>query len=101
MKRFECTVTGVDKFIIELDENKMNASWLENFKNNFYSIEDFKDRADMIARYRARFGEAYSNPLESGKPPIGVFKDDWRIFDDINIEVISEDDNCEVEVKEI
>ncbi|MFV1455481.1 hypothetical protein [Bacillus mycoides] len=36
MKRFECTVTRVDKFVIELDENKMNESWLENFKNNLF-----------------------------------------------------------------
>ncbi|HDR6319127.1 TPA: hypothetical protein QCU53_006094, partial [Bacillus thuringiensis] len=105
MKKFECTVTRVDSFVIEIDESKMDATWLENFKNNFYSIEDLKGHADMIAQYRARFGheciEGYGIPLENGKPPIGVAKDDWRIFDAINIQVISEDDDCEVEVKEI
>lgn len=104
MKRFECTVTRVDKFVIEIDESKMDATWLENFKNNFYSIEDLRGHADMIAQYRARFGheciEGYGIPLESGKPPIGVAKDDWRIFDAINIEVVSEDNDCDVEVKE-
>ncbi|HDX9549366.1 TPA: hypothetical protein ROX86_001859 [Bacillus thuringiensis] len=105
MKKFECTVTRVDSFFIEIDESKMDVTWLENFKNNFYSIEDLKGHADMIAQYRARFGheciEGYGIPLENGKPPIGVAKDDWRIFDAINIQVISEDDDCEVEVKEI
>ncbi|HFU7090115.1 TPA: hypothetical protein ACGN8S_005269 [Bacillus cereus] len=105
MKKFACTVTRVDKFVIELDESKMNASWLENFKNNFYNIEDLKGHADMIAQYRARFSheciEGYGIPLESGNPPIGVANDDWRIFDAINIQVVSEDNDCEVEVKEI
>ncbi|MDF9524603.1 hypothetical protein P5815_29355 [Bacillus cereus] len=105
MKKFVCTVTRVDKFTIALDENKMNASWLENFKNNFYDIEDLKGHADMIAQYRARFGheciEGYGIPLENGKPPIGVSEEDRRIFDAINIHVVSEDNNCEVEVKEI
>ncbi|MEH6891891.1 hypothetical protein V7024_19815 [Bacillus sp. JJ864] len=105
MKKFECRVTRVDKFVIEIDESKMDASWLENFKNNFYNIEDLKGHADMIAQYRARFGheciEGYGIPLESGKLPIGVAKDDWRIFDAINIQVVSEDNDCEVEVEEI
>jgi hypothetical protein len=105
MKKFECMVTRVDKFVIELDENKMDASWLENFKNSFYNIDDLKGHADMIAQYRARFGheciEGYGIPLEDGKPPIGIAKDDWRIFDAVNIQVISEDDDCEVGVKEI
>ncbi|HHT7156162.1 hypothetical protein P4388_25170 [Bacillus thuringiensis] len=27
----------------------MDASWFENFKNNFYDIEDLKGHAEMIA----------------------------------------------------
>ncbi|MBV6681469.1 hypothetical protein [Bacillus thuringiensis] len=105
MKKFVCTVTRVDKFTIALDENKMDASWFENFKNNFYDIEDLKRHAEMIAQYRARFGDecikGYGIPLEKGNPPIGVSEDGWRVFDAIHIHVISEDNDCEVEIKEI
>jgi hypothetical protein len=103
MKKFECTVTREDKYIIELDENVLNEEWMKDFRKVFFDFDGLDEHAEQIAQMRARFNrsfiEGYGVPLIDGeKPP---FIKDEQVNKAINIVVISEDENCDVEVEEI
>jgi hypothetical protein len=104
MKKFECTVTREDKFIIEFDEDIINEEWMEEFRESFYNFHTLKEHAEHIAQFKARFGEhdfieGYGVPLVNGKIP--CFAHDGSIEKGINIQIVSEDEECEVEVVEI
>lgn len=104
MKKFECTVTREDKYIIELDENILDEEWMAHFRRYFYDCHNLNEHAEHIAQFRARFGdhnfiEGYGVPLVNGKKPI--FADENSINKAINIIIVSEDEDCEVEVEEI
>ncbi|WP_099301957.1 hypothetical protein [Bacillus sp. Marseille-P3800] len=102
MKKFRCTVTRTDEYEIELDENVMNEEWMEDFRENLYNFKSLKDHAEHIAQHKARFDDAfiegYGEPLINGKK-------NWRTKEGeeeahINVNVISEDSECEVDVIE-
>ncbi len=102
MKRFICKVTREDEYIIEFDENIINEEWMEDFRNYFYNFNNLKEHAEHLAQLRARVGDGfmggYGNPMIGAKPPW------WSVLDyekGINIIIKSEDQECEVEVKEI
>jgi len=102
MKRFDCTVTREDKYIIEFDENIINEEWMQEFRESMYGFTKLEEHAKHIAQLRARAGdgfmEGYGDPMKNGEPP-------WWSLNDyekgINIRIVSEDEECEVEVEEI
>ncbi len=73
---------------------------MTNKEKNRKQLEEI---AEHIAQFRARFGErfieGFGRPLENGKKPI--WADESELEPAINIQVISEDKNCFVDVKEI
>ncbi len=107
MKKFKTTVTRTDEYIIEFDENVINEEWMQHFKRYFYDFDDLEEHAEHMAQYRARFGEGfiegYGNVKVNGKIPWYALNDKNRESDEsaINIQIISEDQNCEVEIEEI
>jgi len=103
-RKFECTVTREDKYIIEFDDEIINQEWIEDFANDFYDFKDLKEHAEHLAQFRARFPdvsfiEGYRVPLIDGKLPL--FSDKNDVEEGINIIVISEDEECEVDVEKI
>jgi hypothetical protein len=103
MKKFECIVTRTDKYIIEFDENIINEEWMEEFRKYSYSFYTLKEHAEHLAQHRARFEtnfiEGYAVPLVNNKQPI--LTDEEDLEKGINIKIISEDEECEVDVVEI
>lgn len=103
MKRFKCTVERTDEYIIEIDENKINREWIEEFKKHFYDFDTLEEHAGYIAQYRARFEsnfiEGYGVPLINGKKPPLLSPNEFE--SGINVIIISEDYNGNVDVEEI
>lgn len=104
MKRYKCVVTRREEYIIELDDNKLNEEWMQEFKEVFYDFDDLEEHAEHIAKERARFGhgffEGYGIPLVNGKS-ICFDEAETEVNESINIKVISEDDDCDVDVYEL
>lgn len=105
MKRFKCTVTREDEYIIEIDENVFDEERLEHFREYFYDFDSLEEHAEHIAQFRARFGdhdfiEGYGIPLVNGKNP-RYDNDESSLEKGINIVVVSEDKYCDVDVEEI
>ena len=104
MKRFKCTVTRVDEYIIEFDENKINEKWMKEFRDEFYDFNDLREHAEHIAQLRARFGssflEGYGYVLVDNKVPL-MATDKDIIEDGINIQIVSEDVDCKIKVKKL
>jgi len=102
-KRFKCTVERTDEYIIEFDDEIINQEWLDEFYENFYNFQELEEHAEYIAQIRARteqdFIEGYGVPLVNGKIP--HFVDNNSVEKRINIIIVSEDENCEVDVEEI
>lgn len=107
MKRFECTVTREDKYIIEFDENIINKEWMKDFREYFYGFDTLEEHAEHLAQFRARFGdqdfiEGYGVVNVNGADPRWTNKTARRTDEEaINIKVISEDNDCSVDVEEI
>jgi hypothetical protein len=103
MKKFKCTVTRTDEYEIEIDDKVLNKEWMKNFRSTFYPFDTYAEHAEQIAQMRARsdssFIEGYGTPLVNHKIPFGAEKN--SIERAININVLSEDDDCDVEVEEI
>lgn len=102
MKRFKCKVTRVDEYIIELDEGELNEEWMQDFREVFCDFDDLEEHAEHIAKERARFRsefiEGYGVPLVNGK---SAYFEPLGINESINIKIISEDDDCDVDVYEL
>lgn len=106
MKRFECEVVRTDKYIIEIDESKLNEEWMEAFRSVFYDFNSFEEHAEHIAQLQARFGnrfiEGYGDVKRNGQVSFGGKEENRSEYEDaINIKVISEDYDCYVDVEEI
>jgi len=103
MKRFKCKVERVNEYIIEFDEEILNQEWLDEFSKHFYKFKGLEEHAEHIAQIRARteqdFIEGYGIPLVNGKVP--HFADKYNIEKGINIVIVSEDEDCEIDVEEI
>jgi hypothetical protein len=102
MKKFKCTVERTDEYIIEFDENVINDEFLKGFSGYIFHVEDLIDLAEHIAQFRARFGEGFiegiGRPLEDGERP--AFANEKELIRAININVVSEDNDIYVAVKE-
>ena len=103
MKRFKCKVERVNEYIIEFDEEVLNEEWMKYFRSVFFNYHELDEHAEHIAQMRARFEqsfiEGYGVPLVDGKIP--SFADEKSVNKAINIVIVSEDEDCEVEVEEI
>jgi hypothetical protein len=105
MRKFKCEVTRTDEYIIEIDENIINKEWLDDFRKHFYGFTGLREHAKYIAQFRARFGEhdfieGYGIPLVNGKNP-RYDNDESSLEKGINIRILSEDQNCDVDVEEM
>jgi hypothetical protein len=106
MKKYKCKVTRVDEYEIEFDETKCNEAWMADFRSVFFNFHDLEEHAEQIAQMRARYGadfiEGYGNILQNGAIPTSCMLTELNEANhDININIISEDEDCEVEVEEI
>ena len=104
MKRFKTTVTRTDEYVIEIDENIINQEWMENYKKYFADFDTYEEHAEHLAQMRARFEhgfiEGYGTVLVDGRKPWYI-QDDNKVDKGINIKILSEDQDCEVDVEEI
>lgn len=103
MKKFKCSVTRTDEYEIEIDETVLDEEWMEDFRQYFYNYHEYDEHAEHIAQHRARFEmnfiEGYGIPLiNGGRPP---FAEEKGLNKAININIISEDEDCSVDVEEI
>jgi hypothetical protein len=108
MRKFRCKVTRIDEYEVELDENIFNQEFIEHFKKYFFDYETLEEHAKHIAQFRARFGErfieGYGIPKVNGKLPFIARinkKDLESVNHGLNINILNEDNDCEVEVEEI
>lgn len=74
MKKFKCTVTKTDEYIIEIDENKINEEWMEDFRGYMYSsFYEYEDHAEHLAQLMFEQGEGfyegYGRVKINGKEP--------------------------------
>jgi hypothetical protein len=100
MKKFEVEVVKTDRYVIEFDETKINEQWMEEYRRYFTKINTLRGHAENIAQLRSRFDgtffEGYGFPLINGK----------RVSDEltdigINIQIVSEDEDVDVDAKEL
>lgn len=107
MKRFRCTVTRTDEYIIEFDETKFNEEWMKGFREVFYNYHSLEEHAEHIAVNRVSNGrdfiEGYGIPKQNGNRPFSLlFEENEKCFEPgINIIIKSEDDDYDVDVEEI
>lgn len=103
MVKFKATVTRNDEYIIEFDEERFNEQWMKEFRDIFYDFDSLEEHAEHVAQFRARFSEeyieGYGAPLVNGREPI--FHKGDTVEQKLNIQVISEDEEIEVDVQEI
>lgn len=117
MKKFKCTVTRVDEYKIEIDENIINDEWMEHFRSYMYDYYELSEHAEHLAQFQARIGdqdfiEGYGHVKRNGK--LLYSREDYdesgkRLPESecrqpapgINIKVVSEDNDCEVDVEEV
>ena len=100
MKKFNCTVTRIDEYEIEIDENIVNDEWMKSFKKTFSNVETIKEHAGLIAQGRARgeiFIEGYGVPLLDNEFQYYMGK---KSVEDVGINIVplSEDEDCDVDV---
>lgn len=108
MKKFRCTVTRVDGYEIEFDEKVINQEWLDKFAEHMYEFDTLEEHAEHLAQYRARtsnrFIDGYGVIKVNGKIPFPYNTKDFNTYYKemgININIISEDEACDVEIEEI
>ena len=108
MKKFRCTVTRVDGYEIEFDDRVINQEWLDEFAECMYEFDTLEEHAEHLAQYRARIGsrfiDGYGVVKVDGKIPFSYNTKDFDAYYKemgININIISEDEACDVEIEEI
>jgi len=103
MKKFKCVVTRTDEYEIEIDDKVLDEKWMKAFKEVMFNFDTYEEHAEQIAQMRARFGEhfieGYGNTLVNGEKP--WYTDEENVNKSININIISEDNDCYVDVEEL
>jgi len=103
MKRFKCKVERVNEYIIEFDEEVLDEEWMKYFRSVFFNYHELNEHAEHIAQMRARFKksfiEGYGVPLIDGE--VSYFANEKSVNKAINIIIVSEDEECDVDVEEI
>lgn len=116
MKRFKCTVTRTDEYIIELDENVINKEFMSEFRQVFYNFTSLENHAEHLAQFQARIGnsfiEGYGHVNRDGKLIFSLEdynKDGSKKPENerrksaagINIISVDEDNDCEIDIEDI
>lgn len=108
MKKFKCTVTRVDEYEVEFDENVIDKEWMNDFASFMYEFDTLEEHAEHLAQYEARIGnsfiEGYGVVKRNGRFPYPYDTEEHKDTckeNGINIKVVSEDDDCDVEVEEL
>lgn len=108
MKKFKCKVTRVEEYEIEIDETKINEKWLKEFRSYMYNFHNYKEHSEHLASLRARQGEGfyegYGYISVNRSKPLAVMlseENESSYEPGININIISEDEKCDVEVEEV
>jgi len=104
MKRFKCIVTRIDEYEIELDENIINEEWMEDYRKYFQDLYTLEELAHYLAQYQARFPsdefiEGFGNVKRNGF--LSALSRNETPAPGINIKIISQDDDCDVDVEEM
>ena len=103
MRKFNCVVTRVDEYEIEIDENVMTEEWMANYRKTFGGIQTLREHAKLIAQEKARgevFIEGYGVPMLDNEFQYYMNKRSTENIG-INIVTLSEDDDCDVDCFEI
>lgn len=118
MKKFKCTVTRTDEYEIEFDESIYDEEWMEAFRAYMFDFHNLSQHAQYIAQHQARLGsardfiEGYGYVKRDGDLPLSGkdFDKDGKWLPaskrrqpapGININILSEDEDCEVDVEEV
>lgn len=118
MKKFNVTVTRVDEYEIEVDENIWNEKELKEWEKSFFPVNDQKDLAKILAgsvmklgsdhgfiegfgyvRMKRKSGDLMSH-FRSGKKGIEQVPDD-EYDKGLSVRIIDEDDDYEYDIEEI
>lgn len=112
IKSIKTEVTRVDSFEIKIDETIWNDEALKEWSNVFFPVENLEDLAKHLAQMVARLGtgefyEGFGRIKTSFKNLektqwVTNEKNEWVVFREyqkgIEIVILSEDDDCEVEI---
>lgn len=104
MKAFKCTVTRTDEYVITFDESKMTPEWMAEFAQTMYRFNSLEQHAEHLAQLRARFPrevsfEGYGVATVNKELPFRADPNDAVLG--IDIEIVSEDDDIDVDVEEL
>lgn len=111
--KIKCTVTRIDEYEIEFDENVINQEWIEDFSSYMFDVDDHEVLAKHLASMQARFGssmdfiEGFGYVCRNGELPFSPadYSPEGKLLppdqrrdpaEGINISIINEDDNIEV-----
>lgn len=107
MKKFQVQVTRIDEYEIEIDENIINDEWIKNFESYMWDVDEdwpHEDLAKHIGQMRARFG---SHQFIEGFGYIPaeheyvLDKEKESLAEGFKMKVISEDEEIEIDAREI
>lgn len=107
MAKFEITVHRTDTYEIEIDENIINEEWIEHFQSYMWDVDEdcpHEDLAKHIGQMRARFGSRQFMEGFGIIPVEGEYltdKEKESLADGFKLKVISEDDEIEIDAREI
>lgn len=106
-KKFEITVHRTDTYEIEVDPEVINDEWIKNFESYMWDIDEdtpHEDLAKHIGQMRARFG-AHQFMEGFGIIPVeGEYltdKEKESLAEGFKLKVISEDDDIEIDARQI
>ena len=106
-KKFEITVYRTDAYEIEVDTDVINDEWIKNFQSYMWDVDEdtpHEDLAKHIGQMRARFGKRQFMEGFGIIPVEGEYltdKEKESISEGFKLKVISEDDEIEIDSREV
>lgn len=109
IRKFQVEVVRTDKYVVEIDDEVLNEKWMADFSQVFYDFYELEEHAKHIAQFRARYNncrmdaghiEGYGLPYLNGQKSI-FEKNESMHQPAINIQVLSEDEEIEMNVTAI
>lgn len=107
MAKFQITVNRTDIYEIEVDEKVINDKWIKHFESYMWDIDEdspYEELAAHIGQLRARFGSHEYFEGFGIIPVEGEYytsKEENSLAEGFKMKVISEDEEIEVESREI
>lgn len=103
MKKFQCVVTRIDEYVVEIDETIINQEFIDNFSRYFWKLDGLEDIASQMARHQLLHGdsviymEGLGNVKRDGKLPWHS-QDKEGFTPGLNINIICEGDDIEADI---